>query len=106
LARRGLARSGEEQLSRLVAGRGARHDPLLFEHQDELDAFFRDADALGEQLRAAAEAQHADIYAEIRSRIARYSAADSGMVADACMTLRYPLCPPQGAAAPPGSARP
>lgn len=41
------------------------------EHREELDAFFREQDALYRQLKAESEAQHPAFYAEIRERVAR-----------------------------------
>lgn len=42
-----------------------------FEHQEELDAFFREQDALYHRLKAESEAQHPAFYAEMRERVAR-----------------------------------
>lgn len=42
-----------------------------FEHQDELDAFFRKQDALYHRLKSESEAQHPAFYADMRERIAR-----------------------------------
>ncbi len=40
-----------------------------------MDAFFREVDALGEKLRAEAEAANPKFYARMRERFARYHAA-------------------------------
>ena len=45
------------------------------EHKDELDAFFRQVDALGARRRAEAEAANPEFYAMMRERIAQYRAA-------------------------------
>lgn len=42
-----------------------------FEHQDELDAFFREQDALYHRLKAESEAEHPAFYADMRERVAR-----------------------------------
>jgi uncharacterized protein (DUF433 family) len=44
------------------------------EHQTEMDAFFREVDALGEKMRAEAEAANPEFYARMRERFARYRA--------------------------------
>jgi len=45
------------------------------EHRDELDAFFRQQDALFLQQKADAEAKNPTFYAEMRERIARFREA-------------------------------
>jgi uncharacterized protein (DUF433 family) len=63
----------EVQSSFPVLSRLEVYGTILYylEHQDEMDAFFREADALGEHLRAEAEAARPQFYAQIRERIAR-----------------------------------
>lgn len=45
------------------------------EHRDEMDAYFSEQDELFRERKAAAEAQHAGFYNELRERIARFRAA-------------------------------
>lgn len=45
-----------------------------FEHREELDAFFREQDALYRRLKAESEVQHPAFYADMRERIARLRA--------------------------------
>ena len=45
------------------------------EHQDEMDAFFRQVDALAALRRAEAQAAHPEFYAMMRERIARLRAS-------------------------------
>lgn len=51
---------------------------ILFymEHRDEMDAFFREQDALFHRNKAQSEAQQPDFYAEMRERIARLREAN------------------------------
>jgi hypothetical protein len=42
------------------------------EHRDDMDAYFREEDALYETRKAEAEAKNPEFYAEIRERIARF----------------------------------
>lgn len=48
------------------------------EHRDDMDAFFREVDALGEKLRAEAEAANPEFYATMRERLARYRTSQQG----------------------------
>jgi uncharacterized protein (DUF433 family) len=68
----------EVQSSFPVLSRLEIYGTILYhlEHQDEMETFFRETDALGEQLRAEAEAAHPQFYAEMRERIARYREAE------------------------------
>lgn len=64
----------EVQSSFPVLSRLEVYGTILYflEHQVEMESFFREVDALGEQLRAEAEAARPEFYADMRERITRY----------------------------------
>jgi hypothetical protein len=68
----------EVQASFPVLSRLEVYGTILYylEHEVEMDRFFHDADAEGEQQRIEAEAAHPEFYTQMRERIARHREAE------------------------------